>query len=286
MFETLVITPAAPAARRGNRPPPPPPSRAGPGARTRAAAGAARAKYGFSLPAPLLARMLQFGDSMLPVGGFAFSGGLEAAVQQGVVHDVETLRQFTLTALEQAAKGDAVAVAWAMRAVTRARENGEQNAAETLGGLCRIDRDVFARKLTEETRLMSVRMGKKLAEMGAHVTGLPLVAAWLERVRENLTPGTFPVTQGLLFADLGMTMEQALVAHQYGVAMVILNASLRLMRVTHLDTQAVLFGLGPAFAAHIRLASELPLAQMSNYAPMTDILAAVHVQAHVRLFMN
>ena len=32
-----------------------------------------------------LCRMLQFGDSMFPVGGFAFSGGLESAVQKGVV---------------------------------------------------------------------------------------------------------------------------------------------------------------------------------------------------------
>ena len=63
-----------------------------------------------------LSRMMQFGDSMLPVGAFAFSNGLESAVQKGVVHDAETLRQYTHTALEQAAKGDAVAVVWATRA--------------------------------------------------------------------------------------------------------------------------------------------------------------------------
>ena len=39
-----------------------------------------------------LARMLQFGDSMFPVGGFSFSNGLESAVQKGVVTDVDSLR--------------------------------------------------------------------------------------------------------------------------------------------------------------------------------------------------
>ena len=39
-----------------------------------------------------LLRLLQFGDSMLPVGAFSFSNGLESAVQQGVVHDAATLR--------------------------------------------------------------------------------------------------------------------------------------------------------------------------------------------------
>ena len=41
-----------------------------------------------SVTATLLARMLQFGDSMFPIGGFSFSGGLESAIQQRVVTDI------------------------------------------------------------------------------------------------------------------------------------------------------------------------------------------------------
>ena len=36
-----------------------------------------------------LMRLLQFGDSMLPVGAFAFSNGLEAAIQQRVIDDID-----------------------------------------------------------------------------------------------------------------------------------------------------------------------------------------------------
>ena len=32
-----------------------------------------------------LVRVLQFGDSMFPVGGFTFSCGVESAIQTGVV---------------------------------------------------------------------------------------------------------------------------------------------------------------------------------------------------------
>ena len=48
---------------------------------------------GASVPvtATHLARMLQFGDSMFPIGGFSFSGGLESAIQKGVVTDVATV---------------------------------------------------------------------------------------------------------------------------------------------------------------------------------------------------
>src|SRR5262245_2338575 len=63
-----------------------------------------------------LSRMLQFGDSMFPVGAFAFSAGLESAIQGGVVTDAATLRAFARTALEQAARGDGIALIAAHRA--------------------------------------------------------------------------------------------------------------------------------------------------------------------------
>ena len=57
-----------------------------------------------------LIRILQFADSVLPVGAFAFSNGVESAIQAGIVRDVDTLQSFTCTALQQAAGGDGRAV--------------------------------------------------------------------------------------------------------------------------------------------------------------------------------
>ena len=70
--------------------------------------------------AAFLARMLQFGDSMFPIGGFSFSCGLESAIQKGVVADVATLDAFARTAVEQAARGDGIALIAAHRAATPA----------------------------------------------------------------------------------------------------------------------------------------------------------------------
>src|SRR6476619_4591943 len=63
-----------------------------------------------SRSAAFLSRMLQFGDSMFPIGAFAFSSGLESAIQKGVVTNAATLRAFTRTALEQAARADCIAL--------------------------------------------------------------------------------------------------------------------------------------------------------------------------------
>jgi len=223
-----------------------------------------------------LARMLQFGDSTFPVGGFAFSGGLESAVQTRVVTDAATLEAFARTAVEQAAMGDGIALVWAHRAA----------AAGDVDGIVRIDQRVHARKLSSETRTMSVRMGKKFAEMGAEVTGAPPLAAWRERIEAGATPGCYPVALAVNFAAQGLPARDAFVVHQYGVAAMILSAALRLMKVSHVDTQRMLYRLNADADAAYETAARASLADMAGFAPLAEILAAAHVKAHVRLFMN
>jgi urease accessory protein len=234
--------------------------------------------HGAAAPAAAasLARMLQFGDSMFPIGGFAFSGGLESAVQKRVVADAATLEAYARTAVEQAAMGDGIAVVWAHRAA----------AAGDVDEVVRIDRRVYARKLSSETRTMSVRMGKKFAEMGAEVTGAPLLVAWRDRIEAGDTPGCYPVALAVNFAAQGLPAREAFVVHQYGVAAMILSAALRLMKVSHVDTQRMLYRLNADADAAYETAAGACLADMAGFAPLAEILAAAHVKAHVRLFMN
>jgi urease accessory protein len=223
-----------------------------------------------------LARTLQFGDSVFPIGSFAFSGGLESAIQKRVVTDTDTLHAYTRTALEQAAMGDGVALVWAHRCA----------AVGDLDEVVRIDERVYARKLSGETRTMTVRMGKKFAEMGAEVIGAPPLAAWRERIAAGATPGCYPVSLAVNFAAQGLPARDAFVVHQYGVASMILSAALRLMKVSHVDTQRILYRLDAGADADYEAAAATRLDDMAGFAPLAEILAAVHVKAHVRLFMN
>ena len=222
------------------------------------------------------ARLLQFGDSMFPIGSFAFSGGLESAIQKRVVTDAETLHAYARTALEQAAMGDGIALVGAHRAA----------AAGDLDEVARIDERVYARKLSSETRKMTVRMGKKFAEMGAEVIGVPLLKTWLERIGAGATPGCYPVSLAVNFAVQGLPARDAFVAHQYGVAAMILSAALRLMKISHVDTQRILYRLDAGADAAYEAAAAARLDDMAGFAPLTEVLAAVHVKSHVRLFMN
>jgi urease accessory protein len=223
-----------------------------------------------------LIRALQFGDSVFPVGGFSFSAGLETAIAQRVVTDAATLRGFTRTAIEQAALGDGIGLIHAHRATL----------CDDVEALVHIDRLVHARKLSSETRLMTVRMGKKFNEIGAEILRTPLLALWRERIAAGATPGCYPVALGINFAVQGLSERDAFAVHQYGVAVMILGAALRLMRVDHVETQRILYALNAGVDADFTAASEAGLDDMAGFAPLTEILAAAHVRANVRLFMS
>jgi urease accessory protein len=235
-----------------------------------------RQATGMPLPAALLLRVLQFGDSMLPVGAFAFSAGLETAIAEGVVTDADSLHGYTRTALDQAARGDAVGLIWAHRAARQ----------DDIAGLGHIDAEVHARKLSSETRTMSVRMGRKLTELGAEIVEAPLLRRWRDEIARAATPGCHPVALGINFAVQGLPERDAFAVHQYGVAAMILSAALRLMRIDHIETQRMLYSLNAPVDADYELAAATPLADMAGFAPVMEVLAAAHVKAKVRLFMS
>jgi urease accessory protein len=223
-----------------------------------------------------LMRALQFGDSLLPIGSFSFSNALEPAVQAGVVADASSLSEFVLTATRRSATSDGIALLDAHRGA----------AEQDMDRVVRADRAVFERKLSEEARTMTVRMGKKLAEVSTAAAELPLVSKWLSQVREGAVPGTYPAGLGAAFAELGSPEEDAFAVHQYGVAMTTLSAALRLMKIDHRRVQAILYAVNAAVSedyADVRRAS---LSEMASFAPVADVLASMHVQSHVRLFMN
>jgi urease accessory protein len=223
-----------------------------------------------------LARALQFGDSVFPIGGFSFSAALETAVQQQVVTDTGTLYEYTRTAVEQAAMGDGIGLIWAHRAAQ----------ADDIDELERIDWLIHARKLSGETRMMSIRTGKKFTEIGARILGASLLERWRERIVAAATPGCYPVALGINFAVQGLSARDAFVVHQSGVATMILGAALRLMRVDHVETQKMLYQLNTDMDASYEAAAAAHLSEMAGFAPLTDILAAAHVKSTVRLFMS
>lgn len=223
-----------------------------------------------------LSRLLQFTDSTFPVGTFSFSNGLETASFEGMVHDAGTLRELAQSQALQAAFSDGVAALHAHRAYLR----GDYEA------IAEADRTLMLFKMNDEARLMLRRMGKKLAELSARLFDRELMSRWLEDIKAEKLPGSYPVAQGIAYAAAGVDEKALFCAHQYGVINMVLSAALRCVKVSHYDTQKILFELSDQVEALYQEASEMELKDMHAFFPELDILASLHEKGNMRMFMN
>lgn len=221
--------------------------------------------------------LLQMTDSTFPVGTFSFSNGLETAANLGVVHDAETLEQYTRSVARQGAFSDGVAALLAYRAA----KAGDLDAVKL------TDSQLMLFKMNDEARMMLQRMGKKLAELAVKLFPADrLIASWLEDIRSGATPGTYPVAQGLSFAACSLSEEELFASHQYGVINMVLSAALRCVRVSHYDTQLILQRLCAESDTLFRQAREMTFSDMNSFVPEMDIFASLHEKGNMRMFMN
>ena len=212
-----------------------------------------------------LMRLLEFSDSAFPVGTFSFSNGLETAAFEGIVYDAQTLEQYTRTALRQTIYSDAIAALIAFRAA----------AGGNYKTILEADRQIILCKMNAEARLMLIRMGKKMAEICTQITDSPWMSRWLEDIRAERTPGTYPVAQAIYFQQNGSTEKDLFVAIEYGAINMILNA-----------TQAILYRLCTEAAENYKIVRELNFEDMQAFAPEMDVIASLHEKGKMRMFMN
>lgn len=226
--------------------------------------------------ATTLMRLLEFTDSAFPVGTFSFSNGLETAASEGIVHDAASLEHYTEDIARQSAYTDGIAALQAYRACLR----GDYAA------ICDTDKALLRCKLNTEARRMLCRMGKKLAELSVHIFPDTTISLWLDEIRQDNTPGTYPVAQGLLFASCALSERELFCSQQYGAMNMVLSAALRCVRVSHFDTQRILFRLSDKTEALYNDVRRLETDDMNAFVPMIDILASLHEKGLQRMFMN
>ncbi len=221
-------------------------------------------------------RLLEFSDSAFPVGTFSFSNGLESAAFEGIVHNAHTLEQYACTALQQTIYSDGIAALIAFRAA----------ANDNYSLICEADRQILQCKMNAESRLMLTRMGRKMAEIAIQLAETPLMRRWLTDLCQQLTPGTYPIAQAIFFQQNGLRETELFAAIEYGMMNMILNAALRCVKVSHYETQQILYRLASRTKSDYENIKDMSFEDMRTFAPEMDILAAIHEKGEMRMFMN
>ena len=227
---------------------------------------------------PLTARsligLMWLASPALPVGGFSYSEGLEAAVEAGWVHDEASARAWLQDQLGLSlARSEMPVVASAMRAWARA----------DMTRITELNDWVLLTRETAEARQQTLQMGRSLAAWVAQRAPTDARVAQLAQLRPA---PTWPLGFALGAALVAAPLQEALLAFGFGWAENMTQAAVKTVPLGQSAGQRVLSALTEAMPAHAHAAARLTDTTRQSFAPMLAILGAQHETQYSRLFRS
>ncbi len=223
-----------------------------------------------------LLKGLRFVDSFFPSGGYAFSSGLEAAVQGGAVRNAEELSRYVVESLTTGmGEREAVTVGIAHEAYVSGVLETAFNA----------DRELEAMKLGRESRAASRQMGRQIIRLAADQhTRQSLIEDYLAAVEAEQTPGHLAVTVGLTLAAAGWSKEDTIAAFLYQTATGFVAAAMKLLPLGQREGQRLLESWLEVIEPISHKATHQQVLQ--SWSPIQDIYAMRHSRLESRLFRS
>ena len=226
------------------------------------------------LTASSLLRLIWLASPALPVGGFSYSEGLEAAVDAGMVTTEFAAADWLLDQLHLGLARSELAV---MAKAFRAWQRDDGAAVQALNDWVATTRE------TSELRQQSEQMGRSLALWLANTKGDdPRIVA----LRDLAPVPTWPIAYALAAARSGAALRDALLAHAFGWAENLVQAALKAIPLGQNAGQRVLARLLDAIPAAVDHAIGLDAGARQAFLPMLAILSAQHESQYSRLFRS
>lgn len=207
--------------------------------------------------------VLQLADSALPAGGFAHSGGLEAAFQLGEIPDRRHLAPFLESSLRQTF---AASLPFVMAA--------HQDPA----------------RLAELDRLCDVWTTNHVANRASRIQGrafwTALAHAFLPDAPPPPQPGHFAPAFGVLLAHLRLAADTTAHLFLFQHLRGLVSAAVRLGIVGPLEAQAIQFRLSDTTTRLATQAPGLTLDRLTQTAPLLDLFQGIQDRLYSRLFQS
>ena len=219
---------------------------------------------------------LRFVDSFFPSGGYAFSSGLEAAVQGGAVRNAEELSRYVVESLTSGmGEREAVAVGLAH----------DSFVSDRIEIALTADRELDSMKLGHEGRVSSRQMGRQVIRLTAGGNDRPpLIDDYLAAVEAEQTPGHMAVSLGLALAAAGWSKEDTIAAFLYQTATGFVAAAMKLLPIGQREGQRLLESWIEVIAHVSKQAAHQR--ELRSWSPIQDICAMKHSRLESRLFRS
>ena len=220
-----------------------------------------------------LLHLIWLASPALPVGGFSYSEGLEAAIDHGLVTDEASCTAWLLDQLHLTqARGDMAAISQAVPA-WQAMDTARLQA---------VNDWVLATRESAEMRLQAEQMGRSMLDW---LRNLQQASPEAMQCLAGLPP-TYPLAYALALACARAPLDQALQAYAFGWAENMTQAALKAVPLGQSSGQRMLAALARAIPEAVHTAQSLTDETRQAFSPMLAILSSRHETQYSRLFRS
>ncbi len=233
--------------------------------------------------ASTLLSLMWLASPALPVGGFSYSEGLEAAIDAALVHDEPSARAWLL---DQLALGLARSELPLVAAALKAWRRGDLDRVHELNDWLLTTRE------TAEARLQTEQMGRSMCawlqqRAAADATlGGAAAPAQLEALTALSPAPCYPVAWALAAAGSAAAPREAALAYAFGWAENLVQAALKAVPLGQSAGQRILGALAEAIPGAADAALALADGERLASLPGLAILGARHETQYSRLFRS
>ena len=226
-----------------------------------------------ALPASSLLKLIWLASPALPVGGFSYSEGLEAAVEAGRVSNEAQAADWLVDQLQLGqARSDLAVLA---QAVPAWRERNFERVRELNDWLLQT-------RETRELRLQTEQMGRSLLEWlrnDAQAEQLPLAQC-------AALPPSYPVAFALAASMSAATAREITLACAFGWAENMMQSAIKTVPLGQSAGQRILARLADAIPQAVEDALASTDEDRQAFTPMLAILSSQHEIQYSRLFRS
>ena len=224
-----------------------------------------------------LYRLLAWSSPSYPTGAFSYSHGLERAVEDGSVGDLDTLVDYVTAVLSRGgAWVDAVLFVYAWRATSSLDWSHLDELTELAAAF----------RGSAETALESHQQGTAFLEVTRKAWPHPTLEALAKRAANTHIPVTHCIAVAVACAADEIALQPALHAYLHAVAANLVSAGARLIPLGQTHAQIAIAHLAPIICGVSSRASSTSIDDLGTAAPAVELCSLRHETQYTRLFRS
>ncbi len=224
-----------------------------------------------------LLSLLHLTDPTLPIGGFSHSAGLETYVQQGLVKDIASAKEFVTQMLSQNLRfTDAAFVSL----VYDASSNND------LQKILLLDDECTAVKLPKEIRVASNKLGLRLKKIFQPMIDNQLLNDYALAIKNQDVLGHYCIAFALYAQAMGISKTDALYGFYYNAAVGFVTNAVKLVPLSQQSGQQILFSIHLLISELVEQTLDPNEDLIGLCCSAFDIKSMQHERLYSRLYMS